>query len=61
LDQLNAAYGQFAEIASLWTLVAQLFEQVSCTKDIKFVHQASGLLKTLAEKEKKVMELLSTI
>lgn len=61
LDQLNAAYGQFAEIASLWTLVAQLFEQVSCTKDIKFVHQASGLLKTLAEKEKKVMELLSTL
>ena len=61
LDQLKKAHEAFTEIAELWTSVSQLFEKVSQTKDFKYVEQASDILKTLSDKEKKTMELLTTI
>lgn len=61
LDGLKSAYDAFCEIAALWTHVAQLFEEVSRTKDIKDVYQASDILKSLSEKEKKAMEVLATL
>jgi hypothetical protein len=61
LDKLKAGYETFVEIADLWISVSQLFEKVSQTKDIKFIEQASGILKTISDKEKKTMEILATI
>lgn len=61
LDGLKSAHDAFCEIAALWTHVAQLFEEVSRTQDIKYVYQASDILKSLSEKEKKAMELLATL
>lgn len=61
LDGLKSAHDAFCEIAALWTHVAQLFEEVSRTKDIKYVYQASDILKSLSEKEKKAMEVLATL
>jgi hypothetical protein len=58
LDKLKKGHEEFVEIASLWTSVSQLFEKVSQTKDFKYIQQASDILKTISEKEKKTMELL---
>jgi hypothetical protein len=51
----------FVDIAELWTSISQLFEEVSQTKDFKYIQQASDILKIISEKEKKTMELLTTI
>lgn len=61
LNELKSAHKAFIEIAALWTSVSQLFDKVSNTKDFKYVHQASDILKIISEKEKKTMELLTTI
>jgi hypothetical protein len=61
LDKLKTGYEAFIEIAQLWTSVSQLFEKVSETKDIKYIQQASEILKTISEKEKHTMEILATI
>lgn len=61
LDKLKTGWEAFAEIATLWTTVSQLFERVSETKDFKYIEQASNILKTISEKEKKTMEVLATI
>ena len=61
LDELKTGWEAFAEIATLWTTVSQLFEKVSETKDFKYIEQASNILKTISEKEKKTMEVLATI
>jgi hypothetical protein len=61
LDKLKTGYETFVEIAELWTSVSQLFEKVSQTKDFKYIQQASDILKTISEKEKKTMEILATI
>jgi len=61
LDKLKTGWEAFAEIATLWTTVSQLFEKVSETKDFKYIEQASNILKTISEKEKKTMEVLATI
>lgn len=61
LNELKSAHKAFCEIAILWTNVAQLFEEISRTQDIKYVYQASDILKSLSEKEKKAMKLLSTL
>ncbi|MCU0450992.1 MAG: BtrH N-terminal domain-containing protein [Bernardetiaceae bacterium] len=61
LDKLKTGYEAFVEIAELWISVSQLFEKVSQTKDIKFIEQASEILKTISDKEKKTMEILTTI
>jgi len=61
LDKLKTGHEAFVEIASLWTSVSQLFEKVSQTKDFKYIEQASGILKTISQKEKETMELLATL
>ena len=61
LDQLKKGYEAFTEIAELWTNVSQLFEKVGQTKNLKYLQQASDILKTISEKEKKTMEILATI
>jgi hypothetical protein len=61
LDKLKAGHEAFVEIAELWTLVSQLFEKVSQTKDFKYIEQASDILKTISDKERKTMEILATI
>lgn len=59
IKQLKTGYEAFSEIAELWTYVAQLFEKVSRTKDFQYVQEASDILKAIAGKEKKTMELLA--
>lgn len=61
LDQLKTGYENFAEIAKLWTNISDLFIKVSETKDFKYIQQASDILKTIADKEKKTMAILTTI
>jgi hypothetical protein len=61
LDKVKIGYEAFIEIAELWTSVSRLFEKVSQTKDFKYIQQASEILKTISEKEKKTMEILATI
>jgi hypothetical protein len=58
LDELKTGYEAFTEIAEHWASVSQLFEKVSQTKDIKYIKQASDILKIIAGKEKETMELL---
>jgi len=60
LDKLKKGHAAFVEIAMLWTSVSELFEKVSQTKDYKYIQQASDILKTISEKEKKTMEMLAT-
>lgn len=61
LDKLKKGNEAFIEIAALWNSVAELFEKASQTKDFKYIQQASDILKTISEKEKKTMEMLATI
>lgn len=61
LDQIKKGYEAFSEIAELWTGVSRLFEKVSQTKEMIYIHQASDILKTLSEKEKKAMETLAML
>ncbi len=61
LDKLKTGYEAFVEIADLWTSVSLLFQKVSQTKDFKYIEQASEILKTISDKEKKTMEILATI
>ena len=58
---LKTGHDAFVEIAELWTSVSDLFVKVSQSKDFKYIQQASDFLKTISEKEKKTMELLTTI
>lgn len=60
-NELKLAHIAFVEIAERWTSISQLFEKVSQTRDIKYIQQASNTLKTIAEKEKRAMEILTTI
>lgn len=60
LDKLKLGHEAFVEIAELWTSVSQLFEKVSQTKDLKYIEQASDILKAISVKEKKTMEILAT-
>jgi hypothetical protein len=61
LDKLRLGYESFVEIAELWSSVSQLFEKVSQTKDFKYIQKASYILKTISDKEKKIMEILATL
>ena len=53
VDKIKQSHEAFVEIAELWTSVSQLFEKVSQTKDFKYIGQASDILKTISEKEKR--------
>ncbi|MBF6627164.1 MAG: BtrH N-terminal domain-containing protein [Proteiniphilum sp.] len=61
LEELKEGYEAFVKIAELWTLVAQLFEKVSQTKDVKYIQQVSDILKTISDKERSTMEMLEKI
>lgn len=61
LDPLKSGYEAFSEIAELWTNVSQLFEKVSQTKEIQYIQQASDILKEISGKEKRTMEILTTL
>ncbi|MBC8986544.1 BtrH N-terminal domain-containing protein [Pedobacter sp. N36a] len=61
LDQLKTGHEAFIDIASLWTFLSELFEKIGQTKDIKYVQEASEILKIIAAKEKSAMEVLATI
>ncbi|MGJ1195645.1 BtrH N-terminal domain-containing protein [Sphingobacterium spiritivorum] len=61
IEKLNTGYESFTEIAELWTLISVLFDKVSQTEELSYILQASEILKTIADKEKKAMELLLTI
>ncbi|NWJ51290.1 MAG: BtrH N-terminal domain-containing protein [Bacteroidetes bacterium] len=61
LDKLKAGHEAFAEIATLWSSVSELFEKTGKTKDIKYIQRASEILKTISNKEKSAMEILATL
>jgi hypothetical protein len=61
LEKLKQGHEAFVEIASLWSAVIELFEKVSQTKDIKYILEASSILKDLSEKERIAMENLATL
>jgi len=58
---INDAHDAFVDIASQWSEVIALFEEVSKTGERKFVLQASEKLKKLAVNEKKAVEILLKI
>ncbi|MFU1856095.1 BtrH N-terminal domain-containing protein [Sphingobacterium sp. NGMCC 1.201703] len=60
-EQLREAYQAFVEIALLWKSVSDLFYQIGETARIEYMQQVSEILKILADKEKKAMEILSTL
>jgi len=59
--ELKLAHKSFIVIAGLWTSVSSLFEKAGSTKDIKYIYQASEVLKDISIREKKTMELLATL
>jgi len=61
LNKLKEGHKAFVEIASLWSSVIDLFEKVSQTKDIKYIQEASAILKVLSEKERMAMGNLATL
>jgi hypothetical protein len=61
LELLSEAHQDFIGIAQRWTEVSKLFLKTSQTRDIKYVEQASELMRSLASKEKTAMEKLIDI
>lgn len=61
LEPLKLGHQEFVEIADLWTKVSNLFVKASETKDIKYIEQASDLLKQLSTREQNAMEKLGEI
>ena len=61
IEKLNTGYESFSEIAELWTSISQLFDKVSEAADLSYILKASAILKIIADKEKKTMELLLTV
>lgn len=60
-NTIKTAGLEFAGIADKWTEVGALFHKAGKSGDINYIHQASDLLRTLSDQEKKTMELLSTL
>ncbi|CAD5121648.1 DgyrCDS10142 [Dimorphilus gyrociliatus] len=60
-EEYHDAYIDFKEISKLWTQVAQLFEEVAETEDVKYIDDASKILITLSEMEKNAMETLFSV
>jgi hypothetical protein len=59
--KIEVAYELFAVTAQLWNEVSTLFNRTGETKNIDFLNQASKVLKTIADKEKKAMGELEKI
>jgi hypothetical protein len=60
-EELKNAYVDFLEIAKAWNRVADLFLQAAEKKELKYILQASEVLKVIAENEKVAMQQLSAI
>lgn len=60
-ELLLEASVSFAEIASMWNQVSQLFVSISETKDAESLRELSQLFKCISAKEKAVMEKLLRI
>jgi hypothetical protein len=61
LDQLNEGYEAFAEIAGYWNEVSALFERAAETENFAYIQQSADILRTIAEKERKTMEMLAAL
>lgn len=61
IEKLQYGYEEFVEIAKLWTLLSELFAEVSETTDRQHIEQSAEILTTLALKERNVMEVLTSI
>ena len=61
IELLNKSYIEFIEIANLWKDVSKLFYKTGKTKNIKYLMEASEILKCISEREKEIMEELSII
>lgn len=57
-DALLNASEEYDTIAKQWKAVADLFDKIGETKNIKYVNETSEILVDLSEKEKKTMEKL---
>lgn len=61
LEKLQEGHEAFVDIAASWSIVIELFEQISQTKDLRYVKDASEQLKALSEKERRAMEELISL
>lgn len=60
-DHLLLAHQAFIEIATSWHAVSSLLHQAGVTHSIKYVREASEILREISVKEKQAMELLVTL
>jgi hypothetical protein len=60
-EDLKLAQNEFGTIARLWNSVSELFEMTAGTKDIRYIHEASAIMKDISDREKKAMEMLMNI
>jgi hypothetical protein len=58
ISEIAKAYYIFSDIADQWTQIAYLFDKAGHTLDRKYINQASEILFSIAEEEKKAMEIL---
>jgi len=61
IEQIAEVHHEFAQIALLWTSLAELFGQIAETASFDDVQQASEIFRTLATKEKNAMEILLSL
>ncbi len=54
-------FERFGEISTAWSQVSTLFNAISDTQDISYVHKAADILRSISQKEKSAMEFLSTL
>jgi hypothetical protein len=59
--KIESAYQLFVVTAQLWNEVSTLFHRTGETKNIEFLKQVSNILKIIADKEKKAMDILERI
>ncbi|MCE3226198.1 MAG: lantibiotic protection superfamily binding cassette transporter [Bacteroidetes bacterium] len=61
IPELKKANQHFIVIAKLWERISELFNMIKSKKDLRHLQEASDLLKTISDKEKMVMTLLSSL
>lgn len=61
IDEIQEAYLEFVEIASLWSEVIRLFDVISETQDRENVLTASNIMLKLSSLEKNAMMLMANI
>ena len=58
VEEIKESYDMFVDIAQLWKTVSKLFMKAGDKKDIEYINKASEILVELADKEKRVMNIL---